>query len=75
MTNKSPYEIRLDVLSMARDLLTSETGKIPKTDDIIQEAENLYAFIGNNSNVRSSTTALSSAPESSKPRNAKGKID
>ena len=59
-TSKSPYEIRLDLLHLAREILESKhlaagvangNNKItaPTTEDIIAEAEKMNQFISKNS--------------------------
>ena len=58
--SKTPYEIRLDVLGMAKDMLTREdnikethgaTAKTPITpftdEQLITRATSLYAFVNN----------------------------
>ena len=53
---KTPFELRLDVLSMAKDMLEKEhrnsNGDIypyPKTEDITAKADELYAFVNTSS--------------------------
>lgn len=57
---KTPYEIRLDVLAMAKDMLEKEsiqnvkaTGSTnalyPKTEEIVSKANELYSFVNDTS--------------------------
>ena len=55
---KSPYEIRLDILALSNEILTSQLGRQPKTEEILSEAESLYSFVSDNSS-RSLTTKKS----------------
>lgn len=50
---KNPYEIRLELLQLARNILQSqhesnkETISAPTSDEIVEEAERLNAFVSN----------------------------
>lgn len=48
MSNKTPYEIRLELLQEARLILQAKASKpeyMPTTEEIIKEAEKLNEFI------------------------------
>ena len=48
MSNKTPYEIRLDLVREAKDILQAKATKaedMPTTEDVIKEAEKLNQFI------------------------------
>lgn len=48
MSNKTPYEIRLELIQEARLILQAKSSKpenMPSTEDIISEAEKLNSFI------------------------------
>lgn len=48
MSNKTPYEIRLDLVHEARQILQARAknaDEMPSTDDIIAEAERLNQFV------------------------------
>ena len=48
MSNKTPYEIRLELILEARLILQAKAGKpefMPSTEEVISEAEKLNQFI------------------------------
>lgn len=48
MSNKTPYEIRLELIQEARIILQARAGKpenMPCTEQVIAEAEKLNSFI------------------------------
>jgi hypothetical protein len=48
MSNKTPYEIRLELLQEARLILQAKAGKpefMPSAEDVIKEAEKLNSFV------------------------------
>jgi hypothetical protein len=48
MSNKTPYEIRLELIQEARLILQAQAGKpefMPSAEDVIKEAEKLNQFI------------------------------
>ena len=48
MSNKTPYEIRLELIQEARLILQAQANKsdlMPTTEDVIKEAEKLNQFI------------------------------
>jgi hypothetical protein len=48
MSNKTPYEIRLDLVKEAREILQGKAKNhddMPSTEDIIAEAEKLNDFV------------------------------
>ena len=48
MANKTPYEIRLELIQEARLILQAKAGKpefMPSTEEVIVEAEKLNSFI------------------------------
>jgi hypothetical protein len=48
MSNKTPYEIRLELIQEARLILQARSNKpefMPSTEDVIKEAEKLNDFI------------------------------
>ena len=48
MSNKTPYEIRLELIQEARLILQAKAGKpefMPSTEEVIAEAEKLNQFI------------------------------
>lgn len=48
VSNKTPYEIRLELIQEARLILQAKAGKpefMPSTEEVIEEAEKLNAFI------------------------------
>lgn len=48
MSNKTPYEIRLELIQEARLILQAKAGKpdnMPSTEEVITEAEKLNSFI------------------------------
>jgi hypothetical protein len=48
VSNKTPYEIRLELIQEARLILQAKAGKpefMPSTEDVIAEAEKLNQFI------------------------------
>jgi len=50
MSNKTPYEIRLELLQEARLILQAKAGKpefMPTTEEVVKEAEKLNQFISN----------------------------
>jgi hypothetical protein len=48
VSNKTPYEIRLELIQEARLILQAKAGKadlMPSTEEVITEAEKLNSFI------------------------------
>ena len=48
MTNKTPYEIRLDLVREAKEILQARAKNpedMPSTDEVIAEAERLNEFV------------------------------
>jgi len=48
MSNKTPYEIRLDLVREAREILQAKAKNpedMPTTEQVIQEAEKLNEFV------------------------------
>lgn len=48
MSNKTPYEIRLELIQEARLILQAKAGKpelMPTTEQVLEEAEKLNSFI------------------------------
>ena len=48
MSNKTPYEIRLDLVREAREILQARAKNaddMPTTEDVIKEAERLNDFV------------------------------
>mgnify|MGYP000905982702 FL=1 len=48
MSNKTPYEIRLDLVKEAREILQGKAKNhddMPSTEDVIAEAEKLNDFV------------------------------
>lgn len=48
MSNKTPYEIRLDLVREAKDILQARAKNhedMPTTEDVIKEAEKLNDFV------------------------------
>ena len=55
MSNKTPYEIRLDLVREAKDILQAKATKaedMPTTEDVIKEAEKLDEFVSKRPNER-----------------------
>jgi hypothetical protein len=55
MSNKTPYEIRLDLIHEAREILQARAKnpeEMPSTQDIIAEAEKLNEFVSKKPNER-----------------------
>jgi len=55
MSNKTPYEIRLDLVREAKDILQAKATKaedMPTTEDVIKEAEKLNEFVSKRPNER-----------------------
>jgi hypothetical protein len=55
MSNKTPYEIRLELLQESRLILQARAGKpefMPSTEDVIREAEKLNEFISSKPQTR-----------------------
>lgn len=53
MSNKTPYEIRLDLIHEAREILQAQaknSEEMPTAEDIIREAEKLNEFISKKPN-------------------------
>ena len=56
MSNKTPYEIRLELIQEARLILQARASKpehMPSTEEIISEAEKLNSFISKKPQVAS----------------------
>lgn len=48
MSNKTPYEIRLDLVKEAREILQAKAKNhddMPSTEDVLREAEKLNDFV------------------------------
>ena len=48
MSNKTPYEIRLDLVKEAKEILQArakDVASMPTTDEVIAEAERLNEFV------------------------------
>ena len=48
----TPYEIRLELLKLAKDILQAQRSKpedMPSSEDIVREAERLNQFVSNKS--------------------------
>lgn len=48
MSNKTPYEIRLDLVKEAREILQAQAKNpddMPSTEEVIREAERLNDFV------------------------------
>jgi hypothetical protein len=55
MSSKTPYEIRLDLVHEARQILQARAKNaedMPSTDDVIAEAERLNQFVSKRPNER-----------------------
>jgi len=55
VSNKTPYEIRLELIQEARLILQAKAGKpefMPSTEDVISEAEKLNQFISRKPEAR-----------------------
>jgi len=54
-SNKSPYEVRLDVMQMAKDILDKEyaaSGQMYSPDKVVTTADTLYSFVSDTSTDR-----------------------
>jgi hypothetical protein len=52
MSNKTPYEIRLDLVREAREILQARAKNpedMPTTEEVLQEAERLNVFVSKRS--------------------------
>jgi hypothetical protein len=52
MSNKTPYEIRLDLVREAREILQGRAKNpedMPTTEEVLQEAERLNTFVSKRS--------------------------
>ena len=52
MSNKTPYEIRLDLVREAREILQARSKNpedMPTTEEVLQEAERLNTFVSKRS--------------------------
>lgn len=52
MSNKTPYEIRLDLVREAREILQARAKNpedMPTTEEVLQEAERLNTFVSKRS--------------------------
>lgn len=52
MSNKTPYEIRLDLVREAKEILQARaknSDDMPTTEEVIQEAERLNVFVSKRS--------------------------
>lgn len=52
MSNKTPYEIRLDLVREAREILQARAKNpedMPTTEDVLEEAERLNNFVSKRS--------------------------
>lgn len=52
MSNKTPYEIRLDLVREAKEILQARAKNpedMPTTEEVLQEAERLNAFVSKRS--------------------------
>lgn len=48
MSNKTPYEIRLDLVREAKEILQAKaknSEEMPSTEDVLKEAEKLNEFV------------------------------
>lgn len=55
MSNKTPYEIRLDLVKEAREILQARAKSpefMPSTEEVIKEAEKLNEFVSKKPNER-----------------------
>ena len=55
MANKTPYEIRLELIQEARLILQAQSSKpeyMPSTEDVVAEAEKLNEFVSKKPDVR-----------------------
>ena len=55
MSNKTPYEIRLDLVKEAREILQAKAKNpedMPSTEQVIAEAEKLNEFVSKRPNER-----------------------
>jgi hypothetical protein len=55
MSNKTPYEIRLDLVREAREILQARAKNpedMPTTEDVLKEAERLNEFVSKKPNER-----------------------
>jgi len=55
MSNKTPYEIRLDLVREAREILQARAKNpedMPTTEDVLKEAERLNEFVSKRPNER-----------------------
>lgn len=55
MSNKTPYEIRLDLVREAKEILQAKAknpDEMPTTEDVIAEAEKLNQFVSKRPNER-----------------------
>lgn len=55
MSNKTPYEIRLDLVKEAREILQAKSKNpedMPTTEEVIKEAEKLNEFVSKRPNER-----------------------
>jgi len=55
MSNKTPYEIRLDLVKEAREILQAKSKNpedMPSTEEVIAEAEKLNEFVSKRPNER-----------------------
>jgi len=55
MSNKTPYEIRLDLVREAKEILQAKAKnpeEMPTTEEVLQEAEKLNQFVSKRPNER-----------------------
>jgi hypothetical protein len=55
MSNKTPYEIRLDLVKEAREILQAKAKNhddMPSTEDVVAEAEKLNDFVSKKPNEK-----------------------
>lgn len=55
MSNKTPYEIRLELVREAKEILQAQAKtptEMPTTEDVIKEAEKLNEFVSRRPNER-----------------------
>lgn len=55
MSNKTPYEIRLDLVREAKEILQAKAknpDEMPTTEEVIAEAEKLNQFVSKRPNER-----------------------
>lgn len=55
MSNKTPYEIRLDLVKEAREILQARAKNhedMPSTEEVLAEAEKLNEFVSKKPNER-----------------------